>query len=105
MGGESFRVVSFDYGPLLQRQTRIAKLKSVYNSLLVLEVCKSTYLPFGDTIQSLCTVFSGTQAVWCSYVTSAVLRGFVQQRFYSTAVSLHYIGDFIPKKKGFSINI
>ena len=40
---ESFGVVRFDLGPLLQGQTSIAKLKSTYNSeillgLLVLEV-------------------------------------------------------------------
>ena len=46
MGWESFDVVRFDLGPLLQGQTRIAKLKSAYNSLLlVLEVWdgKPTY--------------------------------------------------------------
>ena len=31
MGWESFGVVGFDVGPLLQGQTRIAKLKSAYN--------------------------------------------------------------------------
>ena len=35
MGWESFCVVGFDLGPLLQGQTRIAKLKSVYNSLII----------------------------------------------------------------------
>ena len=35
MGWESFGVVRFDLGPLLQGQTRIAKLKSAYNSLLL----------------------------------------------------------------------
>ena len=46
MGWESFRVVGFDLGPLLQGQTRIAKGKSAYNSLIiVLEVwdSKPTY--------------------------------------------------------------
>ena len=46
MGWESFSVVRFDLGPLLQGQTRIAKLKSAYNRLLlVLEVWdgKPTY--------------------------------------------------------------
>ena len=47
MGWESFGVVRFDLGPLLQGQTRLAKLKSAYNSLviLVLEVWdgKPTY--------------------------------------------------------------
>ena len=35
MGWESFDVVSFDLGPLLQGQTRIAKLKSAYNLLII----------------------------------------------------------------------
>ena len=35
MGLESFGVVGFDLGPLLQGQTRIAKVKSVYNSLII----------------------------------------------------------------------
>ena len=35
MGWESFGVVIFDLGPLLQGQTRIAKLKSAYNSLII----------------------------------------------------------------------
>ena len=41
MGWESFDVVRFDIGPLVQGQTRIAKLKSAYitSLLLVLEVC------------------------------------------------------------------
>ena len=45
MGWESCDVIRFDLEPLLQDETRTAKLKSVYNSLLVLEVCnvKPTY--------------------------------------------------------------
>ena len=35
MGWESSEVVSFDLGPLLQGQTRIANFKSAYNSLIV----------------------------------------------------------------------
>ena len=35
MGWESFGMVIFDLGPLLQGQTRIAKLKSVYTSLII----------------------------------------------------------------------
>ena len=35
MGWESFDVVRFDLGPLLQGQTRIAKPKSAYNSLSI----------------------------------------------------------------------
>ena len=34
MGWESFDVVRFDFGPLLQGQMRIAKLKSTYNLLI-----------------------------------------------------------------------
>ena len=35
MGWESSDVVGFDLGSLLQGQTRIAKLKSAYNSLVI----------------------------------------------------------------------
>ena len=35
MDWESFDVVRFDLGPLLQGQTRIAKLKSAYKSLII----------------------------------------------------------------------
>ena len=35
MGWESFGMVRFDLGPLVQGQTRIAKLKSAYNSLII----------------------------------------------------------------------
>ena len=35
MGWESCGVVRFDLGPLLQGQTRIAKLKSAYNSHII----------------------------------------------------------------------
>ena len=35
MGRESSGVVRFDLGPLLQGQTRITKLKSAYNSLII----------------------------------------------------------------------
>ena len=35
MGCESFDVVRFDLGPLLQGQTTLAKLKSTYNLLII----------------------------------------------------------------------
>ena len=35
MGWESFDVDRFDLGPLLQGQTRIAKLKSAYKLLII----------------------------------------------------------------------
>ena len=35
MGWESSGMVRFDRGPLLQGQTRTAKLKSIYNLLII----------------------------------------------------------------------
>ena len=35
MGWESFGVVRFDLRPLIQGETRIAKLKSAYNVLII----------------------------------------------------------------------
>ena len=35
MGRESFGVVRFNFGPLLQGQTQIANLKIAYNSLII----------------------------------------------------------------------
>ena len=35
MGWESFAVIRFDLGPLLQCQMRLVKLKSAYNSLII----------------------------------------------------------------------
>ena len=35
MGWDSFGVVGFDLGPLLQGQTRITKFKSAYISLII----------------------------------------------------------------------
>ena len=35
MGWESSGVVAFDFGPLVQGQKSIAKLKSAYNSLII----------------------------------------------------------------------
>ena len=35
MGWESSDVIRFDLGPFLQGQTRIAKLNSAYNSLII----------------------------------------------------------------------
>ena len=39
MGWESFGVVGFDLGPFLQGQTRITKLKTAYNSLIIGHRC------------------------------------------------------------------
>ena len=38
MGWESFCVIGFDLGPLLQGQTSMAKLKSAYNLLIMLGI-------------------------------------------------------------------
>ena len=35
MGWESFGVVRFDLGPLIQGQMRTVKLKNAYNSLII----------------------------------------------------------------------
>ena len=35
MGWESIAVVGFDLGPLLQGQTKLVKLKSAYNMLII----------------------------------------------------------------------
>ena len=35
MGWESFGIVRFDIGPLLQGQTKMAKVKSANNSLII----------------------------------------------------------------------
>ena len=35
MGWETFDMVRFDLGPLLQGQMRIAKVKSAYNSFII----------------------------------------------------------------------
>ena len=54
MGWESSGVDGFDLGPLLQGQTRIAQLKSAYNSLIWLEIlCMShfNHVPSGDTLR------------------------------------------------------
>ena len=47
MGWKSFDVVRFDLGPLLQGHTRIAKLKSAFTRLLLVQEVwdgKSTYM-------------------------------------------------------------
>ena len=57
MGWESFGVVGFDLGPCLQGEMRRAKLKSAYNSLImVLEVC--------DGKQTYRKSLAGTLLVW-----------------------------------------
>ena len=66
MGWESSGVVGFDLGPFLQGQTRTAKLKTAYNSLLILEVWdgKPTYRKS----------WAGSLLVW-SDLTLGLLQG------------------------------
>ena len=44
MGCESFDVVRFEIGHLLQGQMRVAKLKSAYNFLIIEKLCLSLKL-------------------------------------------------------------
>ena len=44
MGCESFDVVRFDLGPLLQGQMRVVKLKSAFNLLIIEKSCLSSKL-------------------------------------------------------------
>ena len=54
MGWEYFDMVRFELGPLLQGQTRIAKLKSAYNSLIIVSPDESRgYLGFSTVTPPL----------------------------------------------------
>ena len=57
MGWESVDVVRFDLGPCLQGQTKIAKLKSAYNSLIMV-------LQVWDGKQNYKKSLGGTLLVW-----------------------------------------
>ena len=48
MGWESSGVVRYDPGPLLQGKTRIAKLKSAYNSLIIKRPARDACLCMGE---------------------------------------------------------
>ena len=68
MGWESFGVVGFDFGPLLQGQTRTAKLKVLITCLLlVLDVCnvKPTY---GKS-------WAGNLLMWSNLTLEHLLQG------------------------------
>ena len=67
MDRESFGVVGFELGPLCQGQAKRVKVKSAYNSLLlVLEVC--------DGKQTYRTSWAGNLLVW-SDLTLGLLQG------------------------------
>ena len=57
-GYESSDVVKFDLGPLLQGQTRIAKLKSAYNLLIISHL--SVILPHEKSGWTFCPKTSKT---------------------------------------------
>ena len=80
MGWESFGVVGFDLGPCLQGQTRVAKLKSAYNSLImVLEVWdgKPTYR----------NSWAGNVFVWLDLTLDPFFK--VERRYCICSISLN----------------
>ena len=68
MGWESSDVVRFDLGPLLQGQTRIAKLKSAYNSLII---CPRS-LQCETNLQEIMT---GNLLLWSDLTLGPLLQG------------------------------
>ena len=58
MGWESSGVVAFDLGPLLQGQTRIGKVLSAYNSLIIGPTGLGWYTNIEETMgwESFCVV-------------------------------------------------
>ena len=60
MGWDSFGVVRFDLGPLLQGQTRIAKVKIAYNSLII--------GPTGFGMVNQPTGNHGLGIIWCGRI-------------------------------------
>ena len=54
MGCESFYVVRFDLGPLLQGQMRVAKLKSAYSLLLKNVVYLQNYISWPFPVDTSC---------------------------------------------------
>ena len=69
MGWESFGVVGFDLGPLLQGQmylqgqTRIGKLKSAYNSLIIRRINLEVYWMVNQPIGN-----HGLGVFWCGQI-------------------------------------
>ena len=82
MGWESFDVVKFDHRPLLQGQTRIPKLRSAYNLLLVLEVCN---------VKSTCRIsWAGNLLVLLDLTSFKVKRWFTG---FLVDTNLHWFSD------------
>ena len=60
MGWESVDVVRYDLGPLLQGQTRKAKLKSAYNSFIIIFF----FLLFFSMMKNAITFLLGVHTPW-----------------------------------------
>ena len=85
MGCESFGVVRFDLGPFLQGQTRIAKFKSAYNSLIIgLKVCNVK-----PTCRKLCT---RNLLIWSDLTFGPLLQGQSRLAKLKSAYNLLIIG-------------
>ena len=70
MGWESSDVVRFDLGPLLQGQTRIAKLKSTYNSLIICPRLEVYY------VKPICRIsWAGNLLIWSDLTFGPSFKG------------------------------
>ena len=71
MGWESFNVVGFDLGHLLQVQMRVAKLKSAYNLLNIEKKCclSSKYVSWPTPVDTSC--IWPQMHPWSSYLNVA----------------------------------
>ena len=77
MGWESFGVVGFDLGPLLQGQTKIAKLESAYKSLIIISYRKS---------------WAGNLLVWSDLTFGPLLQGQIRTAKLKSAYNSLIIG-------------
>ena len=85
MGWESSDVVGFDLGPLLQGQTRIAKLKSAYNSLII----GPRGLGFKPTYRKS---WAGNLLVWLDLTLGPILQGQTRIAKFKSAYNSLIIG-------------
>ena len=94
MGWESSGVVTFYLRPLLQGQTRIAKLKSAYNSLIVLEVW--------DDKPSNRKLWARNLLVWSDLTFGPLLQGQMRTAKLKSAYNSLIIG---PRGLGCETNL
>ena len=85
MGWESSGMVGFDLGPLLQGQTRIAKLKSAYNSLII----DPSGLGWYTNIQE---IMGGESSGMVGFDLGPLLQGQVRTARLKSAYNLLIIG-------------